>query len=244
MDELSSPTALKSLASADIASDSSSADISALEQKLAQTQEAARQEAYAAGHEEGHAAGYAEAHQQGYADGLAAAQAEAQAQLQEQIAQVVEPLRSLCLTFDAALKEFEQAVAQHVVELALATGQQLARRDLELKPEHITALVHELLQERALNGQPLLSLAPDDLPLVREHLAAELDNAGWQLRADPSLTRGGCRVTSEGGELDATWETRCRQLMLQHLPAMTKTKPRTRKTTRKVATPASEASDA
>nr|MBP9956812.1 flagellar assembly protein FliH [Pseudomonas sp.] len=39
--------------------------------------------------------------------------------------------------------------------------------------------------------------------------------AGWQLQPDELVSRGGCRVNSASGELDATWESRWDSLLEQ-----------------------------
>ena len=59
-----------------------------------------------------------------------------------------------------------------------------------------------------LIGHQRLWLNPSDRDLVAEHLREELDAAGWTLQPDDQISRGGCRVTSANGELDATWESR------------------------------------
>ncbi|WP_275429677.1 FliH/SctL family protein, partial [Serratia marcescens] len=38
-------------------------------------------------------------------------------------------------------------------------------------------------------------------------------SAGWTLRADGALSRGGCRVSGPEGELDATRESRWQALL-------------------------------
>ena len=43
---------------------------------------------------------------------------------------------------------------------------------------------------------------------MNEYLGKELKAAGWALQPDDQVSRGGCRVTSATGELDATWESR------------------------------------
>lgn len=77
-------------------------------------------------------------------------------------------------------------------------------------------VIRNLLREEPLfNGGSRLWLNPDDLPLVEAELERELAASGWQTRPDPRLSRGGCRVTGPSGELDASIETRWRQLQEQ-----------------------------
>ncbi|MFD2437126.1 FliH/SctL family protein [Modicisalibacter luteus] len=76
--------------------------------------------------------------------------------------------------------------------------------------------MRELLHaEPALSGRPRLWLHPADLTLVKGHLGAEFEAAGWQLQPDDTISRGGCRATSSSGELDATLESRWESITQQ-----------------------------
>lgn len=183
---------------------------------LEQLKEAARQKGFAQGKSEGHQAGFAEGREQGHAEGLRLGRLEAEQELQRQLADTIAPLRTLIAGFEQALRQLDEEVAQQLAALAMTAARHLARRDLDLHPDHVVALVRELLQTQPLCGEPKLWLAPADLPLVQQHLAEELAAAGWQLRPDPTLTRGGCRLTSNTGEIDASWETRCQTLVEQY----------------------------
>ena len=154
-----------------------------------------------AGHAEGHAEGLA----LGRAEGLAAALAQADAALEAQAA----PLRALAASLPQAVLAAQQAIAQDLLTLALTLAQQVLGQSLALAPAGVLAAVRELLQaEPAMSGHPKLLLHPDDALLVKDLLAEELHGAGWSLRADAQIARGGCRVLAASGELDATLPTR------------------------------------
>ena len=230
MDELGSSAAFSDEAYGAASNVDAAADELAEEARaLAKLRESVRREAFALGQEEGRKAGYADGQTQGYADGVSKARAEADVEVKAQTQAVIEPLRNLLASFAEAVRHYEDALAEQVVDLALDTGAQLARRELDLHPEHLTALVRELLQLHAMQGNTELWLSPSDLTLMREHLFNELNNAGWELRPDATLTRGGCRLTSNSGELDASWELRCKQLMVKHLPSPNDVRDETRK---------------
>ena len=53
-----------------------------------------------------------------------------------------------------------------------------------------------------------LVLHPEDAALVRTHLGPQLEAANCALTEDAALARGGCRVETDGAEVDATMETR------------------------------------
>ena len=163
------------------------------EAELAQLRLQAQQAGEAEGHEKGYAIGLTE----GHAAGLTAVQAQA-AQLQ-----------TLMLALPAALSMAGSSVADDLLALALDIAKKVLGQALTIDPKAILPLVHELLQaEPVLTGAPQLLLHPDDAALVQEHMADDLKAAGWRIRADAHITRGGCRVLATGGERDASLETR------------------------------------
>lgn len=156
-----------------------------------------RLQAQETGKTEGYAQGYARGQTEGQAAGLAAIKAQA------------EQLRALALALPAALRIAESSVADDLLALALDIARQVLGQALTADPQTILPLVHELLQaEPALTGAPQLLLHPDDAALMKEHLADELKSAGWRIRVDAHITRGGCRVLATSGERDASLETR------------------------------------
>lgn len=171
--------------------------------------------------QEGYQAGLARGHQEGLEQGLKEGQAHAEEELKRQIHQTITPLNALAKQFSAALERIDDTIAHDLVELALATGKQLAIDGIQERPEQILKIVRDLLHtEPPLVGQQRLWLNPNDLALVKEHLGSELSAANWTLQPDTQLARGGCRVTSAQGELDATFESRWQaigaQLRKQH----------------------------
>jgi flagellar assembly protein FliH len=159
--------------------------------------EGARKEGYAQGYTQGQTQGYGDGHREGYARGLEAARNEA-AQLQ-----------ALAANFRGALSGVDDQVARALVSLALDVARQLVRSTLADDPSVLLPAVRELLtSEPALCGSPSLLLHPDDVALVETHLHGELAAAGWSVRADPCVARGGCIASAASGERDATLPTR------------------------------------
>ncbi|MDF3834019.1 flagellar assembly protein FliH [Cupriavidus basilensis] len=159
--------------------------------------EGARTEGYAQGYTQGQTQGYGDGHREGYARGLESARNEA-ARLQE-----------LAATFNHALGRVDEEVAQTLIALALDVARQLVHQAVQADPGVLLPAVRELLAaEPALSGSPCLMLNPDDVALVETHLAGELQAAGWSVRADAAVARGGCVASAASGELDATLSTR------------------------------------
>ncbi|MEO1901397.1 MAG: flagellar assembly protein FliH [Alcanivorax sp.] len=158
---------------------------------------------------EGHRAGLEEGHREGLARGLQEGRQQGEEETARQRAEILTPLATLAGGFSEALRTLDGEVADHLVELALATGRQLAGEALRARPRQVLTIVRELIHdEPSLNGKTRLWLHPLDLALVAKELDAELTAAGWKLHPDDQLSRGGCRVTSPAGELDATWDSR------------------------------------
>jgi flagellar assembly protein FliH len=164
-----------------------------------------RQQAQLEGHAKGEKVGQSEGYAAGYAQGQAKAQADAAELAKEQ----AEQLRALMQALPAALRLAEREVADDLLALALDIAHQVVGQALNLEPELVLTAVTSLLHaEPALNGAPQLLLHPDDAALVHEHLKEEIQHAGWRIRTDSQIQRGGCRVTSSSGEHDASMATR------------------------------------
>lgn len=167
--------------------------------------EEAREIGYREGWEAGHAAGY----EAGFTEGAEQGHKQARQKQERLTKETLAPLKPLAEHFSQALEELDAALGDALVDLAMATGRQLACDALQADPKQVLALVHALLHtEPAMSGKPCLWLHPQDRALVEEHLGSELAAAGWRLQPDEQISRGGCRVTSESGEFDATWESR------------------------------------
>jgi flagellar assembly protein FliH len=178
------------------------------------------------GQAEGLALGHSQGHAEGLREGHAAGLAEVKAQANQ--------LKALALTLPAALQLAQSSVADELLALALDIARKVLGQALATEPRAILAAVQELLQaEPCLTGGPQLLVHPDDAALVKELLADDLKAAGWSVRIDAQIARGGCRVTAHSGERDATiqarWERVCAALArhpgLENLEAVKGTEP-------------------
>lgn len=109
----------------------------------------------------------------------------------------------------------DQAKPQ-VVQLALRVAEKILRQKLETDPEAIVAMVDEAL--RSLQGQNqmrvVLRVHPTDQPVLEQRRKRWLDRhpaiASITIVADEAQARGGCRIESDFGMVDATIETQIR----------------------------------
>lgn len=142
---------------------------------------------------------HAEGFEQGRAEGLKAGQKEIAAQVQR--------LRQVLNALAEPLRDVNERVEQELVQLALAMARQVLRRELSIHPEQVVTLAREAIKMLPANAERVqVFLHPDDAALMREHTAGT--DTAWRIVEDPSLMRGGCRVTSENSHIDATLESR------------------------------------
>ena len=154
----------------------------------APTLESIREQAY----EEGFAAGIAQAQSQ--LDGPAAALAGAAEQLQ-------------AMRADAAA-----SVEADAVDLALRIAEQAIAAAIAADPELVVEAVRGALRRLVERDRVLILVNPDDLELVRDHVARLVGELGGiehcEVQAERRVRPGGAIVRTSEGEVDATLETK------------------------------------
>ncbi|TLM79979.1 flagellar assembly protein FliH [Microbulbifer harenosus] len=191
----------------------------ALHRSLSDELNALREQARAEARQQGYDAGYAEGFERGRAEGYTEGHSAGLAETGQQRRELLTPLTALAQNFSEALAQLDSDIAADITALALVVGKHLAGEALRAEPQQVTRLVQKLLRaEPTTNGHTRLWLHPDDLPLVQQELGAELERAGWELEQDPRLARGGCRVTTGTGEIDASRENHWNALLARLLP--------------------------
>ncbi len=153
-----------------------------------------------------------EAWQQGHAEGreagLAAAREEARAAGAE-LEQRVHQLQAILDFMTRPLADLDQQVQRQLGQLAGAIARHIVRRELRTQPDEIVAVVRETVGLLPVGARTVrVHLHPQDAELVRARLAGGSGEHAWSLVDDPTLTRGGCRVSSDGSSIDATLEQR------------------------------------
>jgi flagellar assembly protein FliH len=150
--------------------------------------DAVREQAF----EEGFAAGVAQAQSQ--LDGPASALAAAADQLQ-------------ALRTDAAA-----SVEADAVDLALRIAEQAVGAAIAVDPELVVEAVRGALRRLVERDRVLILVNPDDLELVRDHVARLVGELGGiehcEVQAERRVRPGGAIVRTSEGEVDATLETK------------------------------------
>ena len=144
---------------------------------------------------------YDEAWQKGHADGVAAGEAT----VRERAERFDQLLEALARPFD----ELDGSVEKQLVELAMTVVKQLFRREIRIEPTHVIGVVREAIQILPVASRNVsVHLHPEDATLVRESLSPAEGELAWSIVEDPLITRGGCQVTTENSQVDATAESR------------------------------------
>ena len=149
---------------------------------------------------------YDEAWAKGHADGLKAGEAEIQAR--------VDRLDELLIALARPFDKLDDQIEKQLVELAMTTVRQLFRREIKQNPTHVIGVVREAIKLLPIASRNVqVHLHPDDASLVREALTPAEGEPAWVIVEDPLESKGGCRVTTENSQVDASAEARLNALI-------------------------------
>jgi len=147
-------------------------------------------------------------YEDGYRDGLVALEGFKQSFAAQATAQVGALVRSM----DAAFDELEARLAEAVTATAVRLARQVLRHELAVQPETVARVASEAVNAVLLSArQIVVHVHPQDLPLVAEGAGELLQARGARLVAEAAILRGGCRIESDLGAVDARVESRWAQ---------------------------------
>ena len=154
--------------------------------------------------EEARQAGYHD----GYRDGLEALEAAKRQYAQQTSAEMA----ALVASFQTDVASLEDRMAQAVLDTSLRLARQVVRSELALRPEAVAQVAREAVAAVQLTAQHLrLRMHPQDLALIESGAGEDLRARHVLLLADAALSRGGCVVETDMGEVDARVESRWQQ---------------------------------
>lgn len=147
-------------------------------------------------------------------EGRAAAQAEAEKKIDAKIAEHMTTVLPALQQAVAEIRQAREAWTAHwehsAIHLAAAMARRIVRQQLPDCPEIPLNLVREALGLAAGNPEIRVLLHPADHEALAGQvrtLAAELGGlAATKVLADPSISRGGCRVETSHGSIDQQFE--------------------------------------
>lgn len=144
-------------------------------------------------------------YQDGYRDGLVALESFKQSFA----TQVTAQLGQLVASFDAEFAALEAQIADTVAHTATALARQVVRSELLANPAQVAAVAAQAVEAVLLSARHIrVHVNPQDLSLVADGAGEVMSARGARLIADPTVSRGGCRVESDLGRIDAGIESR------------------------------------
>ena len=147
-------------------------------------------------------------YQDGYRDGLVALESFKQSFAQQMAAQIA-PLMN---AFDQAFADLEAQIADSVARSATALARQVVRSELVARPELVAQVATEAVNTVLLSARHIrVFVHPDDLLLVQAGAGEAFAARGARLLPESTIARGGCRIESDLGSIDALIETRWTQ---------------------------------
>ncbi|HEY6359859.1 MAG TPA: FliH/SctL family protein [Vicinamibacterales bacterium] len=108
------------------------------------------------------------------------------------------------------LEELTQVRAQMIyqterqmVRLAMAIARRVVQREVSLDPDLLMAMARVAMERLGETAQVKVRLHPDDYEAAGAARVAQLAGSNVMILADAHLSRGGCRIESDMGILDA-----------------------------------------
>lgn len=136
--------------------------------------------------------------------------AEAQAAVAAQVAQEVEPLRAQLVETLEELACLRSHIAarseQELVSLAIEIAKKIVRREVTIDREIALTLARVALSRLHARSAAAVHLHPEDYAYARERLEQFESCASIELVEDRTISRGGCLIRTESGDVDARIE--------------------------------------
>lgn len=163
--------------------------------------------------EQARAEGYAQGYQEAYAAGLIEGKKDGLAEGKEEMAAQIAKMQELVTNMSEQIGLANRDIGQDLLNLAIELAQAMTKNTLNVDPEAIIPIVKDAIEQIPSIQQPAqLILHPDDAAIIKSHMGDDLDKAGWRIKTDLHIERGGCKLETAHNLLDATVDTRWQRL--------------------------------
>lgn len=154
----------------------------------------------------------AQAYQAGFEQGE-----ESGRKFQEQkMMSVIRNLEAVVRSARESRENWQQQCEEELVRLLRLVARKTIQRELRQDPSVVLDIVRRAIRLVQESSRIVLYVSPQDFGFIEEHLdqfhALVEDNARLNLEIDENISRGGCRLVSDTGEVDATLDTMFRNL--------------------------------
>ena len=136
----------------------------------------------------------------GYAQGERAGREAGGKRAEAMLRRLAQTLEEISGLRDNMVRQTER----ELVQLSVAIARRILQREVSVDPELTAALAHIALERLGGNGPATVRLHPDDHAVVNAGQVTPLGSRQVEIRADPTVARGGCLVESEFGFINAS----------------------------------------
>jgi flagellar assembly protein FliH len=124
-------------------------------------------------------------------------------------------LRRLTQTIDDLMALRTQMIHQterQMVQLALAVARRVVHREVSLDQDLLVAMARVALERLGESAHVTVRFHPEEFEAISAARAGDWSGAAVTVVADPRVGRGGCRVESEFGTMDAGVDAQIQEL--------------------------------
>jgi flagellar assembly protein FliH len=165
------------------------------------------------GHQQGYDAGQQQGYQAGFQAGQEAGQLQGVQEAQQQQAVLTEHWQQMVTDFQQTLDALDSVIASRLMQMALTAAKQVLGQPPICDGSALLNQIQQLIQQEPMfKGKPQLRVNPADFDRVEQQLGVTLSLHGWRLLADSQIHSGGCKVSAEDGDMDASLATRWHEL--------------------------------
>lgn len=145
-------------------------------------------------------------------EGFAKGKAQGLAAMENELRPLIESLTRSINEIEAFKAALRRDAEREAVELGMAIGRKLLRRELSVAPEAVLDVARAALERVASTGLIVLRVHPDDAEILEGATPGFSDmlsvGASIRIETDGAMARGGCRVSADYGNVDARLEHR------------------------------------
>ncbi|HJP82935.1 MAG TPA: FliH/SctL family protein [Fimbriimonadaceae bacterium] len=184
-------------------------------QAIENLRQASMNSGYDDGFAKGVELGLIEGEQRAYREAYDKAYQEAQSKNEQLISQFADELGDIVASVLNALRHWTEASEEKLTDFASEIARRVLVSELNVSRESILAIVKEAVAEVTHSEHARICVSPVDCPLIEKHreeiLSATSSIKSLAIVSSPSI-QGGCRIETDGGQIDATLDGKLAQL--------------------------------